>query len=217
MARMYVFGDEAGDFNFSRGRGASRYFILTTVTLTDCSVGNALLDLRRALAWDGHDLLQGFHATEERQAVRDRVFAVLQRHDLRIDATIFEKAKVYPEAREESRFYALIWYLHLRRLIPRIAVPSDELLVIAASVATKRRRAVFHAALHEALLRVQPGPTSRTQFWPAAIEPCLQAADYCCWALQRKWERDDERSYALIRDRVMSEHDALWGTHTTYD
>ncbi len=216
MPRIFVFGDESGDFNFSRGPGASRYFILTTVALTDCSVGNELLALRRELAWEGHDLLQGFHATEERQAVRDRVFAVIQRHDLRIDATIFEKAKAYPRAREESNFYTLIWYLHLRRLIPILVQPNDELLVIAASMATKRRRAVFHAAMREALLRVQPVPASKTQFWPAAVEPCLQVADYCCWALQRKWKRSDQRSYVLIKDKIASEHDALAGTRTYY-
>lgn len=35
MARVHVFADEAGDFNLSDGRGASRYFILPTVTVED--------------------------------------------------------------------------------------------------------------------------------------------------------------------------------------
>lgn len=35
----------------------------------------------------------------------------------------------------------------------------------------------------------------------------LQVADYCNWAIYRKWEREDERSYELIRTRVRSEFD----------
>lgn len=50
---MYLFADESGNFDFSRGRGASRYFILTTVTLADTVPGDALLALRRELAWNG--------------------------------------------------------------------------------------------------------------------------------------------------------------------
>jgi hypothetical protein len=46
MADRYVFADEAGNFDFSGARGASRYFILTSVTVADCSVGEQLLALR---------------------------------------------------------------------------------------------------------------------------------------------------------------------------
>ena len=49
----------------------------------------------------------------------------------------------------------------------------------------------------------------RTDFCPAAADPCLQVADYCAWALQRKWERNDLRSYNLISDRITYEYD-LW-------
>jgi hypothetical protein len=33
MSTVYLFGDEAGNFDFSDGRGATRYFILATVTM----------------------------------------------------------------------------------------------------------------------------------------------------------------------------------------
>jgi hypothetical protein len=38
-----------------------------------------------------------------------------------------------------------------------------------------------------------------------ASDPCLWAADYCTWAIQRKWERRDERAYELIAAAVASE------------
>ena len=139
MGRIYVFADEAGNFNFDRSPGASRYFILTTVTLADCSVGHDLLELRRQLTWEGVELTDHFHATEETQAVRDVVLQVAR-------------------------------------------------------------------ATH-----------IQTAFWPAAIDPCLQVADYCCWAIQRKWERGDNRSHVLIAEKIASELDIFrFGSVTHY-
>jgi hypothetical protein len=46
-------------------------------------------------------------------------------------------------------------------------------------------------------------------FWPADSDPCLQVADYCTWAIQRKWERDDDRSHLLIAPKLRSEYD-VW-------
>lgn len=54
-----------------------------------------------------------------------------------------------------------------------------------------------------------------TDFCPASADPCLQVADYCAWAIQRKWERDDPRSYDLISDRITYEYD-LWSHGNTH-
>ena len=45
MPRISVFADESGNFDFSAKKGASRYFILTTIACPDFSVGDAIADL----------------------------------------------------------------------------------------------------------------------------------------------------------------------------
>jgi len=57
----------------------------------------------------------------------------------------------------------------------------------------------------------------KTDFMPCAADPCLQVADYCAWAVQRKWESggQDIRSYDLIKDRITYEYD-LWGKGNTH-
>jgi hypothetical protein len=102
MADRYVFSDEAGNFDFSRGSGASRYFILGTVTADDCRIGDELLQLRRDLGWRGVHLDKVFHATEDPQAVRDEVFDVLSHGNFRIDATILEKSNLQSWHEEEA-------------------------------------------------------------------------------------------------------------------
>jgi hypothetical protein len=218
MARIHVFADEAGDFNFSNDRGASRYFILTTVTMDGWGVGNRLLELRRQLAWEGaQQASDDFHATEERQAIRDRVFAELAPPDFRVDATVLEKRKVMPHlAADETRFYKMAWYLHFKYVAPQILHPDDELLVIAASLGTKRKRSIFHAALHDAISQTIPITAFQTASWSTASDPCLWVADYCCWAIQRKWERLDDRSYVLIKNKINTEFQPFEAGQSTY-
>jgi hypothetical protein len=206
MARKYVFADESGNFDFSHGRGATRYFTLTTITLDDCSVGHALLELRRTLGWEGLGLNNEFHATTDSQAVRDRVFAAITPFVFRIDATIIEKSRTHPSLRTtDEGFYRAAWELHMTRIAREIIRVEDELLVVGASLGTRRRRTAFHAAIEEAVQQRVPATICRVASWAAASDPCLQVADYCCWAIQRKWERGDTRAYVGIVPKIAVE------------
>ena len=215
--RKYLYADESGDFNFSDSPRASRYFILTTVLIDDHGIESALLDLRRELAWEGLRLPQEFHATEDLQLVRDRVFAVLNRYDFRIDATVLEKRKVNPNRRSsEEKFYQYACFYHLRYVVPRVASAADELLVIASSIGIKRKKEDFRFAVEVSMSQTSATDAVQVDAWPAAVEPCLQVADYCSWAIQRKWERGDTRSYDLIKDKIHSEHDLFAGGNRLY-
>ena len=209
MARVHLFADEAGNFDFSRKAGASRFFILTTVAFPEGhdALATSLRALRFELAWEGIDFRREFHATDDTQAVRDRVFEVLAAHDFRVDATILEKPKARPAIRQsEERFYRTAWAFHLRNVLPTVLPDGDELHLIAASVGTGVRRREFLRGLERAV-RDSTSAAAQVAFWPAATELCLQAADYCAWAIQRKWERGDQRSYSLIRTAIAREID----------
>ena len=95
MSRFHVFAHgEAGDFDFSRKPKASTYFILCTVAMPSCAVGEFLLKLRRELAWNDFELGDHFHATCDAQAVRNEVFAAICQHHFTVQATIMEKSKL---------------------------------------------------------------------------------------------------------------------------
>lgn len=206
MTLRYVFVDEAGNFDFSP-RG-TKYFTLTSIVLDSCDIGQELSQLRRDLVLRGTDLRQGFHATEDRQAVRDEVFRLLSQHEFRVDATIFEKAKAMPHLyADDLEFYKTVWYYHMRHLISRVATAGDELLIVGATLTLKRRQQVASEAIAEVVGTAAGSIPFRTVAWTATSEPCLQIADYCCWAIQRKWERGDTRSYDLIHDKIASEFD----------
>lgn len=216
MPRRFIFADEAGCFTFNRGHNVSRYFIVCTVTMPSCEVAANLLDLRREMAWGKLPVKDHFHATEDKQAVRDAVFSMLADHKFRVQATIMEKSKAQPQVRESAqRFYQYGWLYHFRHSLARYIKPDDELLIVAASVATKKRQRAFTDAVNDVVQQHLPRKQWATAFWPCANDPCLQVADYCTWAIQRKWERGDLRSYDLIKGRITYEYD-LWQRGTRH-
>ncbi len=210
MARGYIFSDEAGCFAFKRGPNISRYFIVCTVTMRSCEVGHALLDLRRSLIWQRAPLGDYFHATNDKQEVRDCVFEEIRKHKFRIQATIMEKSKAQPQTRiSTERFYQYGWLYHFRHGLAKQLNVDDELQITAASIGTKKTQAVFTSAVNDVVQQHWPRDRWETFFCTAASDPCVQLADYCTWAIQRKWERGDTRSYDLIKDRISYEFD-LW-------
>lgn len=216
MARRFIFADEAGDFNFSRGNNISRYFIVCTVTMSSCDVAHDLLALRRQLVWDGEPIGDYFHASVDKQKIRDAVFGAIGDHQFRIQATIMEKSKAMPHVRvTKHRFYQFGWFYHFKHSLVRHLQKGDEFLITAASVGTKKGQAVFTNAVNDVAQQNLPRDRWRTDFWPCSNDPCLQVADYCTWAIQRKWERGDEKSYSLIKDRITYEYD-LWERGTKH-
>ncbi len=217
MSRLHVFADEAGNFDFSRNRGASKYYIVATITAHSCGFGTELLDLHRDLAWRREPVKGFFHATTDAQRVRDEVFNVICRHDFTLQATIMEKSKAQLATRAtDSTFYKTGWLYHFRHGLKNSVNRAEEFMVSAASVATKKRQTDFEDSIRAVVGQfMHHKPKWVVSTWRAHCDPCLQFADYCTWAIQRKWEMQDTRSYDLIKDRITYEFD-LWEHGTTH-
>jgi hypothetical protein len=207
VATVYVFSDESGNFDFSGGPGASRYFTLATVSGANCQFGDQLLALRRRLAWRGLHLDSMFHATYDHGRIRSEVLEVLGSASVRIDATLFEKTKA-PDHLQSEAIYAFAWERHLARVATQIVTPTDRLLVVASELGTKKRRGAFFGAV-QAAVSTASCAKRRAAFWPNASDPCLWAADYACWAIQRYYEHGDPGPRATLSTSIRSE-EIVW-------
>lgn len=130
-----------------------------------------------------------------------------------------EKRKAQPRIRESrAQFYQYGWFFHLKYVARSVLTPTTtELMVTAASVGRRKEQAAFTAVVNDVVQQVAPaGKSWSTYFCPAASDPCLQIADYCAWAIRRKWEKEDARSYNLIRHKIRSEYDLFLGGKTFY-
>lgn len=210
MPDKFLFADEAGCFTFNRNNNVSRFFILCTVSMDDCSLAGDLLDLRRRLAWEGRELGDYFHATTDKQYVRDAVYETILKKPFKIQATIMEKSKAQPQvAQSRERFYKTGWYFHFKFGARHQINPLNQALVTTASLGTRKERAAFQEAVDDVMNQNFKASQWKTDFMPCASDPCLQVADYCAWALQRKWEKGDTRSYDPLKDRITYEYD-MW-------
>ncbi len=112
--------------------------------------------------------------------------------------TLLEKSKAELHLQTEPAFYKIAWYLHFKYVAPRVVTVDDRLLVAAAELGTRKRRGLLLNALQDVVRQVAVCKTHQVAFWPDQSEPCLWAADYYLWAVQRKYERGDDRSHRLI-------------------
>jgi hypothetical protein len=201
--------DEAGDFNFSRT--GSKYFTFTAATRTRPFVWESpIASLKYDFIEFGLDI-EYFHASEDRQAVRDRFFSIICNHsrELRLDAIIIEKSKTGPSLQEVETFYPrMVGYLLKYVLEHRNISNCAGVVIITDNIPVKRKRNAIEKALKKTLSRILPADVKYTVLHHAS-KSCagLQVVDYCNWAIFRKWERADTRSYELIDSCVKSEFD----------
>lgn len=207
---QFLFADEAGCFTFEKKQNVSKYFILCTVTMTSLDVGIALQELRRKLIWEKAEVGDYFHATEDRQIIRDAVFTEILKHKFKVQASILEKTKAQPQVRvSKSRFYKYPWYYHFKHGIGPYVDEKERLFITAASIGNKKEKLTFCNAISDVVSQTVPKAEWVVDFRPCATDCCLQVADYCAWAIQRRWEVGDDRSYKLIEDRITYEYD-IW-------
>jgi hypothetical protein len=205
---LYVFADEAGCFTFQRKPNVSTYFILCTITTGSLALCEALHSLRHKLLWDNAPVGDYFHACEDKQIVRDAVFGVLAKQAFLVHATIVEKSKAQPKVRvSKARFYKYPWFYHFQHGIRKSMNVDTPTIITAASIGNRKERLTFVTAISDVVTQTLGGTKWAVDFRPSVSDCGLQAADCCAWAIQRKWEQNDERSYNLIKDRIIYEYD----------
>ena len=127
-----------------------------------------------------------------------------------------EKSKAQPQTRVTNhRFYHYGWYYHFQFAAPKVIGQATELHITTAAVGTSKGQGVFTTAVNDVVQQVIKKKTWRTNFCRSVADPCLQAADYCTWAIQRKWERGDVKSYDLIKNKIVHEVD-MWSHGTQH-
>jgi hypothetical protein len=213
--------------------GCSRFFVLGLADVADpAALGRDLEDLRARLLTDpyfeGVPSMQPetrktahvFHAKDDLPEVRREVFSLLLHHEMRFFAVVRDKLKVVEYVRqrnERDQAYhyhpsELYDYLVRRLFRDRLHKDDEYNIFFARRGKADRTRALLEALemarnrfsqrsgiISEAPIHVFPASPARS--------PGLQAADYFLWALQRLYERREERFVTLLWPLVSLVHD----------
>ncbi|MFH1970480.1 MAG: DUF3800 domain-containing protein [Verrucomicrobiota bacterium] len=216
---LYVFLDEAGNFDFSPG--GTKYFILSAISKErPFRAYQEMTELKYNLVERGKDI-EYFHASEDAQSVRNEVFAIIQRNlgGVRVDSLVVEKRKIGPAMRPEEQFYPrIIGYLLRYVLNGYLLNQYREVIVFTDQIPVKKKRRAIEKAAKVTLAEMLPKTARyRLLHHDSKSNMDLQIVDYCNWAIYRKWDAQDERSYQLIRPVIVSEFDfCLTGTTLYY-
>lgn len=218
---LYIFLDEGGDLNFaSKG---SKFFTLTSVTMfRPFNMADPLDNLKYALIEFGINL-EYFHAAEDNPKIRKRVFSLINQNlkNIQIDTLIIEKRKTGPALRAESQFYPRMLGYLLRHPLERKlnfnfrVQDVGELIIITDALPIKKKRKIVEKFIKIYIGEMIPDIPYRIMHHSSKSSMELQIADYCNWAIFRKWERGDTEYYDLIKESISSEFD-IFRTGTTH-
>ncbi len=214
MKTLYLFIDESGNFDFSPN--GTKFFVLTVMSATaPFEIGSPLLKLR-------YDLLPNyacgprmeehgyFHASEDIQEVRNNVFSLLSQlnHPLRVDSVIAQKNKTNPALHKQPlEFYKIIAEALLKYAFNRaIWHDYDHVVVVFSSLFDKKKRGILKQAF-KSLIKQHAKVSFALYFHDSKFDICNQAADYFGWAIYRKWNSNDTRSYTVVQHLIKSEFD----------
>lgn len=213
--------------------GCSCYFILGKLSIPDpASLGSDLQVLRAELLSDPYfrsvpsmqpeagKTAVAFHAKDDLPEVRREVFKILMRHPMSFFAEVRHKRAVLTFVRQQNdrnphyRYNENELYDSLvSRLFKNRLHKDAAYLIHFAKRGSRDRTAALLAALEKARRNFQRTWGTSTQ---AALQvvptvprhsPGLQAVDYFLWALQRHYERDEDRFLELVWPWVSLIHD----------
>lgn len=216
---LYVFLDEAGNLDFS-GQG-TKFFLLGAVTKErPFNAYKELTELKYDLVELGTNV-EYFHASENAQPVRNRVFDIIQRNlgGVRVDALVVEKRKTGPALQTVENFYPRMLGYLLRHILEKHDLELfQEVIVFTDRLPVQKKREAVEKAIKTTLAELLPvSARYRLLHHDSKSNFDLQIADYCTWALYRKWNSGDLRSYQHIRPAVRSEFDIFrTGTRLYY-
>ncbi len=208
---LYIFLDEAGNLDFSRN--GTKYFVLGGITKErPFHAYKELTELKYDLVERGVGL-EYLHAAEDNQETRNQVFDIIEKHlaDVAVDSIIVEKQRVDKALHSDEHFYPKVLGTLLREILQQYPLSEfTEVLVFTDSLPVQRKRGAVEKGVKRTLAAMLPVSVRyRVLHHASKSNLDLQIADYCTWAIYRKWNIQDARSFQRIKTAVRREWDVL--------
>lgn len=202
---LHIHMDEAGNSEFSP-KGTKYFVLAATWTYDPRPLAHRLLALRFELVRSGVNI-PFFHAAPDKQATRDLVVkALLAEPHWQFAGVVLEKCKVNPTIRDPQRFYPKFAGTLLRFILRgRLQTGTTRVLVFTDTLpldTTAKREGVIKAIRQTCSAELPPGVPYHVFSHPSSSNKWLQVTDYCTWALCRKWERGDTKTYNQLRPKL---------------
>lgn len=226
---LFIFIDESGNFDFSSG--GTKYFILTAIsTIRPLNEREKLLKYRYQLLSEKTDQ-EYFHATEDKQIVRDGIYGLISGYDdFYVDSVVAQKNKANPSLYSEmcpkkgkfmtrivgAEFYRIVCQTLLQYIFKRFNSTSiEKIVVVLDNLFTDNKRQTILKSLKTYLKQHCQKPFY-IYFHQSKADLNCQIADYCGWAIYVKNERKELRPINQIKTKIKSEFEIFQRGTTEY-
>ncbi|QKF73000.1 hypothetical protein AFAEC_0825 [Aliarcobacter faecis] len=210
---IYIFVDEAGDFDFS-SNGSKHYLFTFLVKKRPFNLHEYIASYRYSLLERNLDPLvekrldiEAFHACEDNNYIKNELFNIISTFDensVKAYSYILEKPKVNPEKRNhKDRFYIDNLSFAIQKLLGELNI-NKNFIIITDRLPVQSNKNKQIGALKKGIKEYLKSKNLDKQLRYDIFHHCsasstnLQIADYICWAIFRKFERNDETYYKRI-------------------
>jgi hypothetical protein len=204
----YIFLDESGNWVFSKK--GTQYLVFTSLVTENPHLFDIKLsNLKHAFLRDGHDISE-FHASEDKQFVRNKVFECLREEGgYEIDSVVIEKCKTDPALVENpGRLYRKVFSVLLKYVLSRHSF--SKIIIFTDSLPNVGKKEELKKGLKIAIKEIVPDKPFHIYHHPSNSHYCLQAVDYCSWAIYKNfgnWGKPEPRPLGEISEKIMSVFD----------
>ena len=226
MRTLFIFIDESGNFDFSPN--GTKYFVLSAVSTLSPLGKERLEEIKYELMKNGINL-EYFHAAEDRQIVRNQVYSFIERlEDIEIDSVIVQKNKTNPslyiltkkkKSKKGEKLYTKVLQNLLQYIFCRYdnSTKIDQVVVVLSSIFDANKRKLIEKTIKVYLKQIYSKPFY-LYFHENRSDKNTQIADYCCWAIYRKWTDGEIRPYNAVKkgNKIKSEFDIFKTGSTIY-
>jgi hypothetical protein len=153
--------------------------------------------LRYQLLAEGNDV-SSFHAAEDRQFIRDRVFQTFESiENVKAHAIYGDKHHAAPRLQSDSQIHALFGQALIRYFL-RIFDSSDykRVVVVFDQALTKKKQGDFHGVIKPELKALRK--PFRIYFQKMVTDMNGQIADYVAWSKFVQMERNEFRPWMSL-------------------
>ncbi len=226
MRTLFIFIDESGNFDFSPK--GTKYFILSSVSTLNPLGKEKLEEIKYDLMKNGTNL-EYFHAAEDKQVIRNQVYDFIENlENIEIDSVIVQKDKTNPslyisEKKKKSKKGTKLYTIVLRTLLQYIfyrygdSAKVEQVVIVLSSIFDANKRELIKKIIKIYLKQISSNPFY-LYFHENRSDKNTQIADYCCWAIYRKWTDGEIRPYNAVNkgNKIKSEFDIFETGKTIY-
>lgn len=206
----YIFLDESGDLGFNlKKKKTSKNFVIT------CLFTSKKRPIEKVVKKTHSELKKKYkrkfgvlHAVKESPITRQRLLRRLNEKDCIVMTIYLNKRRVYTKLQEEKAvLYNYVVNILLDRIYTKKIIPVQRSIEVIAS---RRETNKFLNENFKNYLNNQVKNKHKVnidiKIKSPSEEKVLQAVDFACWAIFRRYEYGDDSYYNLIRNKIVEEN-----------